>query len=591
MNTKTKKERRKWPRETLPTSEVGIIYPQHDEEEEGIAPEDRLDTLVVRVSNRSEGGLLLESPVRFKAGSLLDIRIRLAREKVWMAFTGQVMRVDESPDKKNYCVLGVEFQPETLRKELPVHGVAVGKKRMYPSDVDFFMETQLFDAISDEAKFPLLNCMAPSRFRAGERFIRQGDEGDTLYVIQEGSCVAHVEKGGREHAIARLRGGDIIGEIALLTHVPRTAHVDAETDVKLWSISRGQFDALCKETPDVRNFLTELVTSRFSAERLTSERTVGKYVVNEIIGRGGWSIVYRGIHSSLNMPVAIKMLKHDMAMDPDFSEKFRYEAKTIAHLSHENIVKVYDIEELYRTIFIIMEYLEGVPLDSILEKMPKLPLSRVLHILLQVCAGLEYAHEHGIIHQDIKPGNIFVQWNNRAKIVDFGLACPPGTIDCGLPGTVFYMAPEQMDGETMDERTDIFSVGVTAFEMITGQRPFPEDDMTTMLDADLRGDVPDPRTLVPDLPDEMYDFIMRATRRDPAERYKSMSHVLHGLEPFAEKIGVRREIPLREERKMMSLFLFYHDQHELALKRLVEDFSNELNNIGAELRAAEFKDV
>ncbi len=588
---KAEKERRKWPREALPTSEVGIVYPQYDDEGKDMAPADRPDTLVVPVPNRSEGGLLLESPLRFNAGSFLDVRIRLPHEKAWMALKGKVVRADESSDKQNHYLLGVEFQPDTLRKELPTHGVKAGKKRMYPSDVEFFMDTQLFSAISDEAKCPLLNCMTPIRFRKGQRVIRQGDEGDTFYIVQEGSCVAHVEKDGREHPIARLRAGDIIGEIALLTGEPRTAHVDAETNVKLWSMSRAQFDALCKERPDLRSFLGELVSDRLSSERLTAEKTVGKYVVNEIIGRGGWSIVYRGTHSSLNMPVAIKMLKHDMAMDSEFSEKFRYEAKTIAHLNHENIVKVYDIEELYRTIFIIMEYLEGVSLDSILEKMPRLPLSKVLDIVLQVCAGLEYAHGQGIVHQDIKPGNIFIQSNNRAKIVDFGLACPPGTIDCELPGTVFYMSPEQIEGLPMDERTDIYSLGITAFEMITGQRPFPEDDIMRLMDSDARKDVPDPRTLVPDLPDELYDFIVCATQPDPAGRYKNISQALYDLKPLAEKMGVKRETPLTEQRKMMSLFLFYEDQHELVLKRLIEDFSLEIKKAGAELRAAEFKDV
>ena len=588
---KAEKERRKWPREALPTSEVGIVYPQYDDEGKDMAPADRPDTLVVPVPNRSEGGLLLESPLRFNAGSFLDVRIRLPHEKAWMALKGKVVRADEISDKQNHYLLGVEFQPDILRKELPTHGVKAGKKRMYPSDVEFFMDTQLFSAISDEAKCPLLNCMTPIRFRKGQRVIRQGDEGDTFYIVQEGSCVAHVEKDGREHPIARLRAGDIIGEIALLTGEPRTAHVDAETNVKLWSMSRAQFDALCKERPDLRSFLGELVSDRLSSERLTAEKTVGKYVVNEIIGRGGWSIVYRGTHSSLNMPVAIKMLKHDMAMDSEFSEKFRYEAKTIAHLNHENIVKVYDIEELYRTIFIIMEYLEGVPLDSILEKMPRLPLSKVLDIVLQVCAGLEYAHGQGIVHQDIKPGNIFIQSNNRAKIVDFGLACPPGTIDCELPGTVFYMSPEQIEGLPMDERTDIYSLGITAFEMITGQRPFPEDDIMRLMDSDARKDVPDPRTLVPDLPDELYDFIVCATQPDPAGRYKNISQALYDLKPLAEKMGVKRETPLTEQRKMMSLFLFYEDQHELVLKRLIEDFSLEIKKAGAELRAAEFKDV
>ena len=326
---------------------------------------------------------------------------------------------------------------------------------MCPSDLEFFTGTRLFDAISEEAKCPLLNSMTPKHVQPGQRFIRQGERGDAVYVIQEGSCLVSVEKEGSEHPISRLRAGDIVGEIALVTDWPRSAHVDAETEVKLWAITKAQFDQVCEECRDVQNFLTELVARRLSRESVTADRTVGKYVINEIIGLGGWGIVYRGVHRDLSMSVAIKMLRHDMAMDPDFTKKFRYEAKTIAQLNHESIVKVYDIEELYRTIFIIMEYLHGLPLDYILERMQKLPLPRVVDILLQVCAGLDYAHKHGIVHQDIKPPNLFVQPNDQVKIVDFGLACSPGDTDSGLRGTIFYAPPELIEGDTVDERTDI----------------------------------------------------------------------------------------------------------------------------------------
>jgi len=465
------------------------------------------------------------------------------------------------------------------------------KNRMHPSDVEFLMHTQLFDAIPQEAKRRLLNCMTPKHVKAGEKLFSQGEEGDTLYIIQDGSCVVHVEKDGIKHPISRLRAGDIVGEIALLTGERRTAHVDAETDMHLWSLSSKEFDELCNEYADLRSFLTELVTYRFSTERLTSGRTIGKYVINEIIGRGGFSTVYRGIHTILNMPVAIKMLKHDMAMDPDFSGQFINEAKTIARLNHENIVKVYDIEELYRTIFIMMEYIEGASLQYILEKMPRLPLHKVLDILSQICAGLAYAHEQGIVHRDIKPGNIFIQPDDRVRIVDFGLACPPGTEPGLFEGTMFYMSPEQIDGEFVDERTDIYSLGIMTYEMITGQRPFPEDNFAKVMDFHLHEDIPDPRTLIPDLPDELHNFLMRATRKDPAARYKNMWQILHDLNPLAEKMGVRTQPQLREQRKMMSLFLFYRDEHQLILNRLVEDFSNELKKIGAMLRAADFKDV
>lgn len=590
---KRKKERRQWPREIFPTPKVGIVYPQYKKEEKDLAPEDRCDSLLVNVINMSEDGVLLESSMRFKVGSLLDIRVQHPDEslKVWMDFRGKVVWVDKSPTKPNYYRTGVASQTAILHKEAPRRKVGVPKKGMYPSDVQFLMHTKLVDTIPQETKCHLLNCMSPKHLKAGERLICQGDQGDSFYVIQSGSCIVNLEKEGTIHPMARLRAGDVVGEMAVLTGERRSAHVDAETNMKLWGVNRAQFDGICKECPDLRGFLTEIVTNRFSSSRLTAERTVGKYIINEIIGRGGFSIVYRGIHPILNMQVAIKMLKHNMAMDPDFSKQFMSEAKTIARLNHENIVNIYDIEELYRTIFIIMEYLEGMPLDYILEKMPRLPLYKLLDILLQVCAGLAYAHEQGIVHRDIKPGNIWIQPDGRIKIVDFGLACPPRT-EVGLfEGTIFYMSPEQIEGEFVDERTDIYSLGIMAYEMATGQRPFAQDDLARVMNSHLHEDIPDPRTLIPDLPDELYNFLIRATRKDPAARYQNTWQIVNDLRPLAEKTVVKTRLQLREQRKMMSLFLFYRDEHQLVLNQLVENFSNELKKIGAELRAADFKDV
>jgi serine/threonine protein kinase len=585
-----KEERRQWPREASPSSEIGILRPQNDAEGQEGASEDRRDTWLVHIRNRSEGGLLLEAPLSFGIGSLLDMQMRLVHEDGWQAIKGEVVWERETPDSNKYCFLGIRLHPET-REILPQNMDLTGKSGMCPSDLEFLRGTQLFDAISEETKCPLLNRMTSEYVEPGKRFITQGEPGDAVYVIQEGSCVVSVEKDGSEHPLSRLRAGDIAGEIALITDWPRSAHIDAETKVKLWGLTKAQFDEVCEECGDIRNFLTELVARRLSRESVTADRTVGKYIINEIIGLGGWGIVYRGIHKDLNMPVAIKMLKHDMAMDPDFSKKFRYEAKTIAHLNHENIIRVYDFEELYRTIFIIMEYLRGLPLDYVLEKMEKLPASRVVDILLQVCAGLDYAHKQGIIHQDIKPPNIFIQPNDQVKIVDFGLACTPGETDSSLRGTIFYAPPELIEGDSVNEQTDVYCLGITAFEMITGQRPFPEDDINKMLNMRLREDIPDPRTFVPDLPEELCDFVVRSTHRDLNTRYKSISEAMDDLRPMVKKLGVKREPRLEEQRKMMSLFLFYPNKQESLLKRLVEGFDSELNKLGAELRTTEFRDV
>ncbi len=379
------------------------------------------------------------------------------------------------------------------------------KKLISSSDLEFLLKTNLFTSIPRESITPLLNSLKFKHVKAGERFITQGDEGDSLYIIQSGSCIVNIEKNNILNAVARLKAGDIVGEMAVLTGESRSTHVDPETDMDLWRLTRGQFDVLSLEFPDLRNFLTEIVVKRFSSLKITANRTIGRYIINEILDQGGWSIVYKGMHSILNFPVAIKMLKHNMAMDSEFLEKFRHEAKTIARLNHPNIVKVYDIEELYRTVFIIMEFLEGFSLKYRLINMPKLSLPGMLDIILQVCSGLEYAHKQGIIHQDIKPGNIFLQPDGQAKIVDFGLACPRGNIDFDMPGTPFYMSPEQIQGEPVDERTDIYSLGIMVHELLTGKRPFPEDNLGKLLDLHVKEDTPDPRILIPDLPEELHE--------------------------------------------------------------------------------------
>jgi serine/threonine protein kinase len=458
----------------------------------------------------------------------------------------------------------------------------MGKSTFLP--VSFPYNAPLLDAITPEASCPVLNGVTSMRVRRGERFISQGDEGDKLYIIQDGTCTVSVEKNKENYPVARLNGGDIVGEIALLTGSPRTAHVDAETDMSLWCLTKSQFDSFCNEYPDFKDYIVELATARLSSEKLTAERSIGKYMINEIIDRGGWSIVYKGIHTSLNMPVAIKMLKHTMALNPDFSFKFRNEARTIARLNHENIVRVYDIEELYGTVFIIMEYLEGVSLRNFLDKVPRLPLSVVLDILLQICAGLNYAHEQGFIHRDIKPANILIQPDGRAKILDFGLACCPGTIDFCLPGTVYYMSPEQIECESVDERADIYSLGIMAYEMITGQRPYPEDDLARLMDLHVKEDIPDPRALVPDLPEALHYFIKRATQRDPSARFKTVWEILRDLQPLANNMSPERQLRAGEQQKTLSLFLSYQDGHQLILNGMVEDLSNELKKIGAVLQ-------
>jgi tRNA A-37 threonylcarbamoyl transferase component Bud32 len=281
--------------------------------------------------------------------------------------------------------------------------------------------------IESQDRSPFFDRMTRMRVKAGERFVVQGAVEDRAYIIQKGACLVIVEKDGELHPVDHYGPGDVVGGLGILTGEPRRAHVEAETDMELWVMTRAQFDAFTEKDPDLLDFITELVADRFDSRRPIAYRTIGNYVTDEIIGRGAFSIVYRGFHSVLKTPVVIKMMRHDMALYPEFFEGFYNEAKIIASLDHENIVKVFDFDERYRTLFIIMEHVKGEMLRSMIDRMAAIPPEPAAWILWQIGAALAYAHQRGVVHRDINPANIIVEPNHRIKLVDFGLACPAGT--------------------------------------------------------------------------------------------------------------------------------------------------------------------
>ncbi|MCK5418532.1 MAG: serine/threonine protein kinase, partial [Desulfobacterales bacterium] len=183
------------------------------------------------------------------------------------------------------------------------------------------------------------------------------------------------------------------------------------------------------------------------------------------------------------------------------------------------------------------EFLEGASLDAMLGRLKTTPPAVAVNLLIQICSGLQYAHQRGIIHRDINSSNVIIRRDDRLKILDFGLACPIGTKDFSSLGTIAYMAPEQIEGDPMDQRTDIYAVGITAFEMVVGNRPFPEDDAQALADMHLTRDIPDPAADAPDLPQDLQRFIIKACRRDPDCRYGDMDQVLADLRRIAKKTG------------------------------------------------------
>jgi serine/threonine protein kinase len=407
---------------------------------------------------------------------------------------------------------------------------------MQAQSLDFKLREEIREGLTEEALKALFASMEVKTFKPGDRLITRGEKGDRLFVIQDGTCSVIIEKDGKAYPIVSLKSGDLAGEMALITGEPRSAHVDAETAVVALEIGRERFDAICEEHRSLREILSKIVQENIYSSIFEEHREVGKYNIKEIVGKGSLSTVYKGMHRHLNMPVAIKVLQHDMAMNPDFLDKFKEDAKKIVQLNHDNIVKVFDIVGLYRTIFIFMEYLEGESLQTILHRTPQLPLNSIVDILLQICSGLAFSHEQALIPQNVKPSNVFVLRDDQVKLIDFALAYPAGAVDASLGETVLhYMSPEQMDGKPLDERTDIYSLGITAFEMLTGSRPFAGEDIHRFLETHATLEIPDPRSLRSDLPDELCQLVIKASQKAPDKRYGRVEEIMKELEPLAGK--------------------------------------------------------
>jgi eukaryotic-like serine/threonine-protein kinase len=571
-----RQEKRRWPREVFDTPVVGIVQncspPQREQVEESVS----WGFVFVEVKNLSPGGALLESSFDLQPASRLDFQLCDPESGEWKGYISRVVWCQEQVEGLFHVGL------ELLSSEQPAWC-----PRLQTEDVHFLLGTPLMEALPRPALLHLLNCLSMVNLAPGDRLIRQGDPGDALFIIQQGTLAINVHKDGQDHKIAQLKKSDLAGEMAVLTGEPRCANVDALTRAKVWKLDKNHFEQVADSNPDLRVFLTELVTKRFETSSVTGDRVVGKYVIKKKLGMGGWSIVYYGEHALLKMPVAIKMLKHDMAMEPTFQAKFKNEAHLIAGMVHPNIVRVYDIDEMYRTSFIIMEYLEGRSLRSLMDHIGALRPDIAAHYLVQVLNGLSYAHNKGIVHQDIKPANIFVLPDETVKILDFGLACPPGTEDFSLAGTVYYASPEQIEGYPVDMRSDLYALGIMAYEMATGRRPYDEGDLCDLMDLHVGQDIPDPSELVPNLPEALRSLIVTCCRRNPEERFQSASEAVEVLRPLLP----RDILESKRNRKMASLFMFYETDQQLVLNTLLEELTTKAKEHGIQLKSSDFFEI
>lgn len=260
-----------------------------------------------------------------------------------------------------------------------------------------------------------------------------------------------------------------------------------------------------------------------------------RYEIIEEVGSGGMSVVYKAKCHVLNRFVAIKVLKPEFSDDKSFVSKFRIEAQSAAGLSHPNIVNVFDVGEENGYYYIVMELVEGITLKEYIQQNGRLPYQTALDFIMQICAGIEVAHEHHTIHRDIKPQNIIVSRNGTLKVTDFGIAkaATSNTIASSAMGSVHYISPEQARGGYSDERSDIYSLGITLYEMLTGRVPFEGENNVTVALMHIQSEMIPPREYYPDIPVGLEKIVLKATQKKPERRYLTTNAMLADLRKVA----------------------------------------------------------
>ena len=467
----------------------------------------------------------------------------------------------------------------------PPNGVSGGRLRpgfVGGSVPEMLRSMEVFGDLDLASIKRLAERMEETRFEGGTVVIQRGEPGDCMYVLASGEVEIPITGKGRGDYTVSLGPGQIFGEMALLTGEPRFADVIARTDCLCLRLNKDAVYELIGVEPTVARLLTTILGKRLVESGQIDK--VGKYKLVGELGQGGMSTVYEGLHPSLDRPVAIKMLSHELVCRPHFIEQFRREARILATLSHPHIVEVLDTEEAFATLFIIMEKLAGVNLERYIANQGRCDPDQARDILRQVASALYFAHSRGVVHRDIKPSNIMITPEGRVKLTDFGIAVHregESSLDDeaemdeeptdSVTGTPAYMAPEQILGQPVDGRSDIYALGIVGYKMLAGRTPFRGTDKSVLVQQ-VQLPLPDLRTVHPDIPDDLAELVAKATAKDPDDRYQSVAEIL-------EIIGAAQASVSSSTLSVSTMTLLYPPWRQAAVEALLEDFRRRADRI------------
>ncbi len=574
-----KQNRRRWIRQELSPPEIGILYTGNKGFVPGHHASKQPTVLFVDLLNRSLGGVIIRTKWQIGQDSEFYLQIFSALEESWELAMVETKWTDSDPGHPGYNIIGVEFKEKEPTAPFTVDDPSTRKLVPLPADYEFFRNADIFNAIPRDAVCALLNSIAYKHVKAGHRLMKQGAKIGTCFIIQSGACVINLDKDGQSVSIGRRGKGELVGQEALLDDLPLEAHVDAETEMELWGLTRTGFDVICTDYPEMREFLTSLLRNRFAATQHSEKRKIGRFIITDKIAEGRHSIIYKGAYHSSNLPVTIKMLQHCVSLKRGFMEEFQKWIQVASRLRHVNICRIFWIEERLRTVFVVMEHLAGETLEALIRRRQILSLPRSVNFLLQVLNGLAYAHGSNISHGALKPANLFISPGDRLKILDFGYPSPKEHPRLEEAAFRSYQPPERSEGGSADPSADIYALGIIAYEMLSGIR-MPTESKPVF---------PDPEATLPEVPEILAGFMKLACNQDPAKRFKDTAQALNYFRPLFTKLDLPQRNPQEAEELIATVSLVYKQKDQLTLNEIMEEFGEKISNIDARIESVKIQ--
>lgn len=375
--------------------------------------------------------------------------------------------------------------------------------------------------------------MESRRYAPGEHLIRQGDPGDCMLVMVDG--IARIALRGRDGTaddIGRFSAGDVVGELALVAREPRSADVTAESAVRALALPADDFHRIAGHHPELGMVLTRLIGERLgrTARDGLGDKVVHGYRVLRRIGRGGMAIVYEAERDQTGQRVALKMMSHRLVYEGRALSRFRQEADLARAFRHRNIARVYERFGAYNTEFLVMELCEGTDLAGVLKRDGPMEEPRARHVLGQIGGALQYVHDRGVVHRDVKPSNVMLLADGTAKVMDFGVARAnyettdvTRTTPRTVVGTLTYMPPEQLAGGDVDARADIYALACVAYELLTGKPPFDGPDIVELIRQKASVRLAPAAEIGSGISAELHEFLERGLQPDADNRPASLS--------------------------------------------------------------------